>query len=312
MSASGLTEVRPRKTGERLTTGILIQLIIAGLTTGAVYGLIALGFITIYRASNMLNLAQGEFVTLGALGTIYFLNLGIPYLLAGALATAATVLVGIMMELTIIRPLRKKPVLILIMVTIGISFFLQGLENILFGSDPKILPPFIRDTPVLLFRSVRVFPQSLLVLALAVLLMGGLSAWSRFSYLGKAMEAVSTDRQGAALVGINRNHITRIAFGISAAMGALAGIFITPVYFTQYNAGTLLGLKGFAAAIIGGWGTYAGAMLGGLLLGVLESVSVGFIPAGYKDAVAFAVLMLILYAMPKGILGSRALSEARK
>jgi len=295
-----------------LTTGILIQLIMAGMTTGAVYGLIALGFITIYRASNILNLAQGEFVTIGALSAVFFLNRGMPYLLAGALATAATVMVGISMEFAVIRPLRKKPVLILIMVTIGISFFLQGAANILFGSDPQALPPFTSHTPVLLFRAVRVSPQSLWVLGLAVLLVALLSTWSRYSYLGKAMEAVSTDRQGAALVGINRNRITQIAFGVSAAMGALAGIFITPVYFAQYNAGTLLGLKGFAAAIIGGWGTYTGAMLGGLILGVLESVSVGFIPAGYKDAVAFGVLILILCVRPKGILGSRALLEARK
>lgn len=307
-----MTEVGLRPKGERLTTGILVQLIFSGMTTGAVYGLVALGFITIYRASNVLNLAQGEFVTLGALTTIFFLNRGMPYLMAGVSAVIVTMMVGIVMERAVIRPLRKKPVLTLIMVTIGLSFFLQGASGIIFGGDPQSLPPFISHLPVVLADTVRVSSQSLFVLGLAIVLVVLLSAGSRGSYLGKAMEAVATDRQGAALVGIDRHRICRIAFAVSAAVGALAGIFITPVYFAQYNAGTLLGLKGFAAAIIGGWGSYAGAMLGGLTLGILEAVSVGLIPAGYKDAVAFAALILMLYFLPKGILGSRALSEARK
>jgi len=129
--------------------------------------------------------------------------------------------------------------------------------------------------------------------------------------LGKAMEASSTDPLGADLVGISRNRMVFLAFGVSAGTGAIAGILITPVFFTSYNSGTILGLKGFIAAILGGWGKNTGAILGGFALGILEALSVAFIPAGYKDAVAFAILLLILYFRPKGILGSPFVDSRR-
>lgn len=292
---------------------IFIQLAIAGLATGAVYSLIALGFITIYRSSNILNLAQGEFVMLGALCTVFFLNtVGFSYLWSAVAATLLVTIIGILIHRLVIYPLKDETVLILIMVTIGLSIFLSGTAGLVFGPTPKSLPPMLHMQPLVLFDTIRIHPQSLLVVGVTLVLLLLLYLLSNHTIIGKAMEAVSTDRLGADLSGIPCDMIIMLSFGISAAVGATAGIFITPIFFTQYNSGAILGLKGFAAAVIGGWGKYSGAVIGGFLLGVIESVSIGFIPSGYKDAIAFIVLLLILYFRPKGILGSRALEESRK
>ena len=286
---------------------------LAGLTTGSVYALIALGFIAIYRASDILNLAQGEFVMLGGMITVFLTTrCGFGYLAAALFATAAASLSGMAAHRFVIHPVRDEPVVIRIMITIGLSFFLSGSAGLLFGTDPASLPPFIAAAPVGLPGGIRVDAQSLVILAATFLALLLLFVLSRFTFLGRAMEAVSTDRYGARITGIPADRIVMIAFGISAAMGAVAGICITPLLFTQYNAGGILALKGFAAAVIGGWGRYSGAVLGGVLLGIVESVGVGFIPSGYRDALAFGTLMLILYLRPKGLLGSRALTEVRK
>ena len=292
---------------------LILQFLLAGLTTGAVYALIALGFIAIYRASNILNLAQGEFVMLGGLTTVFLMTrCGFGYLPAALTAVAAVTLAGLVVQRAIIHPVRDEPVLIRIMITIGISFFLSGSAGLLFGTNPASLPPFIAAAPVRLPGGIRVDVQSIVILGATLLLLLLLFGFSRLTFMGRAMEAVSTDRYGADITGIPSDFIVLAAFGISAAVGAVAGICITPVFFTQYNAGGILALKGFAAAVIGGWGRYSGAVLGGLLLGVIEAVGIGFMPSGYRDALAFGTLMLILYLRPKGLLGSRALTEARK
>ena len=292
---------------------IFFQLAVSGLTTGAVYSLIALGFITIYRASNILNLAQGEFVMLGALCAVFFIEkFGLSYFHAAVSSVLLVSLVGIILQRAVIHPIRDEPILILIMVTIGLSMFMSGGAGVLFGHSPQSLPPIIDIPSFEIFGSVRINTQSFFVIGTTLLLVLILYGLSRYTFIGKAMEAVSTDRLGSDLTGIPGNFIIMLSFGISAGIGAIAGIFITPLFFTQYNSGAILGLKGFSAAVIGGWGKYSGAVLGGFILGVVESVSVGFIPAGYKDAIAFIVLLLILYFKPKGILGSRALEESRK
>lgn len=292
---------------------IFVQLAISGLTTGAVYSLIALGFTTIYRSSNILNLAQGEFVMLGGLFTVFFLEkLGLSYAVAGISAVISVTVIGMLIQRVVIHPIRDEGLLILIMVTIGLSVFLSGTSALVFGPSPQSLPPILDREPLLAGDVIRINVQSIFVLGAAVLLLVILYLLSRFTFYGKAMEAVSTDTLGSDLVGIPRNLIIMVSFGISAAIGAVAGILITPLFFTQYNGGAILGLKGFSAAVIGGWGRYRGAVLGGFLLGLIESLSVGYIPSGYKDAIAFIALLLILYFRPKGILGSRALEEVRK
>jgi len=279
---------------------------------GAIYALVALGFVTVIRASQIINFAQGEFVMLGGVMTFFFLKvMNLPYMLAALIAVAIVVGIGFLMHLSVIYPLRKAPsILILIMATLGASIFLSNTSSLLFGTLPKALPPFSGEQP-LQIGGAFILPQNLWVLGIAFFLLIALYLLSHRTLLGKAMEASSTDPLGADLSGISRNLMIFLAFGVSAGVGAIAGILITPLFFTSYNSGTVMGLKGFIAAVLGGWGKNSGAILGGFTLGVIESLSVAFIPSGYKDAVAFGILLIILYVRPKGILGSPFIDSRR-
>jgi len=289
----------------------LPQLLSSGITIGAIYALVALGFVTITRASQIINFAQGEFVMLGGVITFFLLkSLNLPYFLSALIAIMVVIMIGFLLQISVVYPLRKASVLILIMATLGASIFLSSTSALVFGTLPKALPPFSGEQP-LQIGGLTVVPQSVWVLGATFLLLIVLYLLSHRTLLGKAMEATSTDPLGADLLGISRNLMVFLAFGVSAGIGAFAGILITPIFFTSYNSGTLLGLKGFIAAVLGGWGKNSGAILGGFVLGIVESLSVAFIPSGYKDGVAFAILLLILYFRPKGILGSPFIDSRR-
>jgi len=293
-----------------MSPSYLPQLLISGITIGGAYALVALGFVTIARTSQIINFTQGEFVMLGGVITFFFLREGLPYPVAIFLAIGLVILIGFLIQLLVIYPLRKTSVLILIIATLGASLFLSNTSAVVFGSLPKVLPPFSGGKPFEM-SGVLIPQQNLWVLGVTLLLLMLLYLLSHQTLLGKAMEASSTDPLGAELSGISRNLMSFLAFGVSAGMGAIAGIFITPIYYTSFNSGTLLGLKGFVAAILGGWGKNSGAVLGGFALGIIESLSVAFIPSGYKDGVAFITLLLILYLRPKGILGSPFIDSRR-
>jgi branched-chain amino acid transport system permease protein len=287
------------------------QLLASGITLGAIYALVALGFVTISRASQIINFAQGEFVMLGGVMTFFFLKVvNLPYLFAALVAILIGILIGFMMHVAVIYPLRKASILILLMATLGTSIFLSSTSGLIFGTLPKTLPPFSGEGPLELW-GITVLPQSVWVLASTFVLLIFLYLLSHRTLLGKAMEASSTDSLGADLLGISRNLMVFLAFGVSSGVGAFAGILITPIFFTSYSSGTILGLKGFIAAVLGGWGKNNGAILGGFVLGIVESLSLVFIPSGYKDAVAFVILLLILYFRPKGILGSPFIDSRR-
>lgn len=289
----------------------ILQLLSSGITIGAIYALVALGFVTITRASQIINFAQGEFVMLGGIITFFLLkSVNIPYPLAILMAISIVVIIGFLLHVTVIYPLRKASVLILIMATLGVSIFLSSTSGLIFGTLPKALPPFSGEQPLQVWV-VSIVPQNLWVLGTTFILLIILYLLSHRTLLGKAMEASSTDPLGADLLGISRNLMTFLAFGVSAGVGAIAGILITPIFFTSYNAGPLLGLKGFIGAVLGGWGKNSGAILGGFTLGIIESLSIAFIPSGYKDGVAFTILLLILYFRPKGILGSPFIDSRR-
>ncbi len=287
------------------------QLLSSGITMGAIYALVALGFVTISRASQIINFAQGEFVMLGGVITFFLLNgVGLPYPLAALIAVTIVILIGFAMYLSVLYPLRKASVLILIMGTLGISIFLSSTSGLIFGTLPKTLPPFSGGQPLQIGK-ISFFPQNIWVLSSTLALLIFLYILSHRTLLGKAMEASSTDPLGADLLGISRNLMVFLAFGVSAGVGAFAGILITPIFFTSYSSGALLGLKGFVAAVLGGWGKNSGAILGGFVLGIVESLSLAFIPSGYKDGVAFVILLLILHFRPKGILGSPFIDSRR-
>ena len=287
------------------------QLLATGITMGAIYALVALGFVTIVRASQILNFAQGEFVMLGGVLTFFFITgAGFSYPVAALVAVISVVIIGFLLHLLVVYPLRKASALIVLMATLGASIVLSNTSALLFGTLPKTLPSFSGEQP-LEIGGVLIAPQSLWVLGATFFLLLVLHLLARRTLLGKAMEASSTDPLGADLAGISRNLMVFFAFGVSAGMGSIAGVLVTPLFYTSYSAGTLLGLKGFIAAVLGGWGKNSGAILGGFALGIVESLSVAFIPAGYKDGVAFVILLLILYFRPKGILGSPFIDSRR-
>jgi branched-chain amino acid transport system permease protein len=293
------------------TWSYIPQLLISGITFGAIYALVGLGFVTIARASQIINFAQGDFVMLGGMMTFFLLKgAGLSYPLAGIFAVAIVILIGFLLHLLVIYPLRKASLPILLMATLGASLFLSSTSALLFGTLPKSLPPFLGRSSFEM-GGVSISPQSLFVLGATFLVLLSLYFLSHRTFLGKAMEASSTDPLGADLSGISRNLMIFLAFGVSAGVGSIAGIFITPVFYVNYYSGTLIGLKGFIAAVLGGWGKHGGAILGGFVLGVVESLSVAFIPSGYKDGVAFVILLLILHFRPKGILGSPFIDSRR-
>lgn len=285
-----------------------LQLLFSGLTVGAIYALIALGFTLIYNASDVINFAQGDFVMIGSMGTVFGLAAGLPLPVAALVAVAGAVLVGLLLHRFAIEPARGASPVTLIMITIGASIFIKGVAQIVFDKQFHSLPAFSGDTPIPL-GGATLLPQSLWVLGTALALVLALYVFLERTLIGKAVLATAANRLAARLVGINVTFVLALAFGLSAAMGALAGVVATPITLTRYDIGTLFALKGFAAAMLGGMGNPAGAVVGGLLIGLIETFSAGYISSTYKDAVAFVMILLVLLFMPRGLFGSRAVER---
>jgi branched-chain amino acid transport system permease protein len=286
----------------------LSQYLLSGLATGAIYALIGLGFAIIYNSTGIINFAQGEFVMLGGMFGVYFnsvhrFNLLVALLLAIVCAAVA----GVLFELLAIRPLRRATPLGLVIITIGGSILVRGIAMLVWGKDTHALPTFSGDTPIAL-AGATLLPQHLWIFALTVLLIAVNKLFFQFTITGKALRACAVNRRAAGLVGIDVRRMTMFSFLLAAGMGALAGIIVAPLTMTSYDVGIMLGLKGFCAAIIGGMSNGIGTVLGGLLLGVLESLGAGLISSGYKDAVTFIILLLILFLRPQGLF-SRGESE---
>ena len=280
----------------------LLQFVFSGLTVGAIYALVALGFTLIYKASDIINFAQGEFVMLGGMITVFAALAGMPLPVAALLAVVATTAIGLALHRFAVAPARGATPVALIMITIGASIFLRGVAQIVFDKRFHSLPSLFGGDPIK-FGGAAILPQSLVVLASATVIVTVLWLFIDRTMLGKAVIATAANRLAARLIGVDTRSIVDFSFAVSAAIGAIAGILITPIALTSYDAGTLLALKGFAAAMLGGIGSALGAVLGGLILGMLEAFSAGYLSSKYKDAVAFLVILAVLFAMPQGLLG---------
>jgi branched-chain amino acid transport system permease protein len=279
-----------------------LQFAFSGLTVGAVYALVALGFTLIYNASDVVNFAQGEFVMLGGMITVFLTLAGVPLPLAALMAVVAAVAVGIALHRFAIEPARGASIVVLIIITIGASIFLRGAAQIVFDKRFHSLPPLFGNDPIRL-GGASILPQSLVVLAGAAVIVVLLWVFIDRTLFGKALIATASNRLAARLVGIDTRRMVGFSFAVSAAIGAIAGILITPITLTSYDVGTLLALKGFAAAMLGGMGSALGAVVGGLLLGLLEAFAAGYVSSNYKDAIAFLVILAVLFAMPRGLFG---------
>jgi branched-chain amino acid transport system permease protein len=278
-----------------------LQFLLSGLVVGSIYGLIGVGFTGIYNVTGIVNFAQGDFAVVGAMTAIALNVAGAPLLPAALLAIVITCALAALIEWATIRPVREN-VIRGIIVTIGIGVVIQGAVVIIWGADAQPMPAFSGERPIELLGAT-LLPQSLWVIGTAVALVAGLYLFFQHTYLGKMFRACAMNPFAARLVGVRVATMSAISFMLSGALGAIAGIIIAPIALTQYDSGLQLGIKGFVACIIGGFGNPIGAALGGLLLGILEAFTAGYVSSGYKSAIAFVLLLLFLFFRPGGLLG---------
>jgi len=282
----------------------LLQFLFSGVTVGATYALAALGFTLIYNASNVINFAQGEFIMLGGMLAVMFTQAGLPLPAALLLAVLVPAVVGVLIEKLAIEPVKGAETVTLIIITIGASLVIRGLVQVFLGKGTHSLPAFSGDAPIEILGAT-LMPQSLWVLGVTAVVVVVLWYFFNRTLTGKAMLATSFNRVAAELVGINTNGVLFMSFAMSAALGAMGGILITPITLTSYDVGIMLGLKGFVAAVLGGLGNGLGAVVGGLLVGVLEAMGAGYLSSAYKDAIPFVLILFILFFMPRGLFGAK-------
>jgi branched-chain amino acid transport system permease protein len=293
-------------------TSQLIQYLFTGLTLGSIYALVALGFTMIYNATGIINLAQGEFVMLGGLIMVFFtMILKFPLFLGFFLTILVVTLLGMIFERLAIHPLRDASLITLIIITLAGSILFRGGAMFLWGKDPYALPPFMQSSPVH-FLGATIQWQIFWILAITILVVIGVNFFFNRTLTGKAMTACAFNALAARLVGINVQKMVLLSFALSASVGAIAGAIITPITLMEYDRGPLLGLKGFAAAVLGGLGSGIGSIIAGFIIGILESFGAGLISSGYKDAIALLVMLMILWMKPSGLFGSKEESELKK
>jgi branched-chain amino acid transport system permease protein len=283
----------------------LLQYLLSGLTVGAIYALVALGFSIIYNASQVINFAQGEFVMIGGMSAVWLSGAGVPLVIAAPLAVAATTLVGLALAALAVERARGASVVTLIIITIGASILLRGVASLVWDKNLHALPAFSGDRPIAV-GGATLLPQSVWVLGVALAVVAALWWFFNRTLHGKAILATACNPLAARLAGISVRRVLLASFGLSAALGAIAGILIAPITFTAWDVGIMLGLKGFAAAILGGLGSGPGAVVGGLVLGLAEALSAGYLSSAYKDVIAFGVILAVLVLMPGGLLGARS------
>ncbi|HWK44008.1 MAG TPA: branched-chain amino acid ABC transporter permease [Stellaceae bacterium] len=289
---------------------IVFQLLFTGLGVGAIYALVALGFVLIYRATNVVNFAQGEFAMLGAfLMVIFFGDLGLPYGLGLVISLIVMAIFGAGFNLVVYYPLRHRPYLPVVISTIGASILMSNGMLALYGPAPQTLPNLL-DLPGLLIGGVFLDSQYILIICVTAALVGFQYVFFEKTLLGKKLQATSQDKEMASLLGIPVATMIMITFVYSALLGGLAGMLVAPILFVSIGMGGLISLKAFAASIIGGFGDVAGAVVGGLSLGVIETFGAAYISVPYKDAFAFLVLFAFLLVRPQGIFGERVAQKA--
>ncbi len=286
----------------------LLQYLFSGLVVGGIYALIGLGFVIVYGVTRIINFAQGEFVMLGALLMVTFERQGLGTPLAFALAVLGAAGVGGLLERLAIHPVRRASVLTLLIITIGASITLRGVALLAWGTDPFALPPFTPGPPLEVGGAI-VVRQGFWVLAVALAIFIGLWFFFTRTYYGKAFQACAINPGAARLMGIRVDRISLLAFVLSAGLGAVAGGVIAPITYATYDMGLMLGLKGFVAAVLGGLVSPLGAIVGGFLLGILESLAAGLVSSGYKDAVAFIVLIALCLAQVARLVPWRVIEE---
>jgi len=282
-----------------------LQFLLSGVTVGSIYALTAIGFTIIYNCTQVVNFAQGEFVMLGAVIAAVLVrsaHLSLP--VAGLLAVVIAAMVGGLVAGSLLRPLRTRTTVTLIIITVGASILIRGAAMIFWGKDPIGLPESYKQT-TLHIAGASLQAQSIWIFVTTLVLVLLLRLFYRHTLAGRAMRACASCKPGAKLVGININRMTVLSFALGAAVGAVGGVVVFPITYAQFDMGAMLGLKGFCAAIVGGLGNFTGGIVAGVGLGVLESLGAGYGLSAYKDAIASAILLIVLFARPQGVLAGR-------
>jgi branched-chain amino acid transport system permease protein len=280
-----------------------LQIVLAGISVGGVYSLAALGFTIVFNATKVTNFANGDFVMMGGLISAALINYAHQKLVVAVMvAIAAVTLLGVLLDKVGIQQARRKTILGYAMITIGFSLLYRGLMQVAVGREVLFMPNF-GVIPDLRVADVYFSSQSIWVLVALFAISAALSYLYLRTRIGKAMRAASQNPRAAELCGIEPRFMSALAFAMAAGAGAIGGALVAPVGAAFYEYGLTFGLKGFAAAVLGGFGSPVGAVLGGLLIGLIESLSAGYLSSGYKDAIALAVLLLLLLAWPTGLLG---------
>ncbi len=289
---------------------IFLQLLFTGLGIGAIYALVALGFVLLIRAANVVNFAQGQFSMVGAYLLVMGLNVyELPYFVSIAIAVVLMAVFGVLFAGATYWPLRHRGGLPVIISTIGASIFLENIVLVLYGPSPEVLPGLF-DSPGIQVGPVFMDSQYLSILVSAALLVGLQYLIFEKTLLGKKLQATSQDKEMASLLGIPVAFMILFTFAYSAMLGGLAGMLVAPVLFVSVGMGGLIALKAFAANIIGGYGSIPGAILGGLALGVAETLGAAYISVPYKDAFAFLMLLMFLAVRPQGLFGEKISEKA--
>lgn len=285
-----------------------LQYIFSGITSGSIYALTALGFTLVFNATQVINFSQGQLVMLGGMIGVALYGVGLPLWASFLLAMVAGVVISIAFERIAIRPLLRAGVLAQVVATVGMSFVFEVIAMKSWGREPVPLPAFSGEKPIFV-GGATIVPQTLWVVGLTVAIVIGLQLFYQRSLFGKAIRACAVDPTAARLQGISYRKVVVFSFALMGAISAAAGVMITPISFMSYHSGSMLGLKGFAAATLGGIGSPLGAVAGGFALGIVEALGVGLISSGYKDVISFGILLLVLFVRPSGLLGARTVTR---
>lgn len=281
----------------------MLSQLINGLNVGSVYALIALGYTMVYGIAKMINFAHGDIIMVGAYTVFVCLGANMPVWAAVLIGTVACAVLGVVIEKIAYKPLRNAQPLAVLITAIGVSYFLQSASLLIFGSKAQSFKSII-DAPAVDLSSIKISGESMVTILVTVVSMIALSLFINKTKAGNAMRAVSEDRGAAQLMGINTNGTISLTFTIGSALAAIAGILYASSYgFINPYMGSMVGIKAFVAAVLGGIGSVPGAMLGGILLGIIESLSKAYISTQLADAIVFGVLIVVLLVRPSGLLG---------
>ena len=287
---------------------MFLQLLVGGIAVGCIYALIGLGYSLIYSASGLMSFVQGEIFMLGAyVAFTIYVGFKIPFIFAVFIAIAIMFVFGMLMERSMISPLLKRGAgqIHIVIATIGLSIFLKNFAMIVWGTDVKNFPSVFGEFPYQI-GVVSISPQQLVIMLVTIVCMILLHLFMNKTRMGTSLRAAAQDPMAAGVVGINVPFTVGMAWALAAVLSAIAGILLAPIYGVYPKMGAILSTKGFAAAVLGGYGNMYGAIIGGLIVGVVETMAAGYLSSSFKDIISFGVLIVVLFVMPHGILKVKA------